>query len=158
VIKGTTLEEYERLLIKSLFANSSIPLVSQFGDVSIKERIEKLNQHEPGGYKKMKLVTLIPLVGLLVLACATYDDVNPDIPKSLEGTVVRMKDGATLPGIIVTALGTSTKTVTDIYGKYKIEVPVGIEYLEFSFLGVKTQKIPISNHFVIDATLEMSHL
>lgn len=49
--------------------------------------------------------------------------------------------GEALPGVTVIAVGTPSGTVTDIDGKFKIEVPDGSEFVEFSFIGYQSIKL-----------------
>jgi TonB-linked SusC/RagA family outer membrane protein len=70
---------------------------------------------------------------------------------TVQGTVSDAK-GA-LPGVSVKLKGTSTGTVTDVNGKYKLTVPDGSGTLVFSFIGYTSQEIPINNHETVNVTL-----
>lgn len=61
-------------------------------------------------------------------------------------------DGLTLIGTNVSVKGTTTGTVTDINGYYSLAAS-GSDTLLFSFLGFKTQEIPVNGRSVIDVTL-----
>lgn len=63
------------------------------------------------------------------------------------------KDGAPLPGANVVVTGTTQGTITDIDGKYSIEVPKGSTSLTFSFLGMNPQVITIGALNQINVTL-----
>ena len=61
----------------------------------------------------------------------------------ISGTLTA-RDGSPIPGINILIKGTSTGTTTDINGYYSLKVAVG-ETLVFSFIGMKTQEIVVTN-------------
>jgi TonB-dependent starch-binding outer membrane protein SusC len=71
--------------------------------------------------------------------------------RQVSGTVTDNK-GAPLPGVTVQLVGTQIATITDIDGLYKISVKQGT--LKFSFIGFKSQEIPVTIQNVIDVVLE----
>ena len=71
---------------------------------------------------------------------------------SVQGTITAKEDGQPLPGVSVVIQGTINGTVTDIDGNYTIEVPTdGV--LQFSYIGMKSQIIPVEGKSVIDVEL-----
>ncbi|MCY1722193.1 TonB-dependent receptor [Prolixibacteraceae bacterium Z1-6] len=64
--------------------------------------------------------------------------------KSISGTVTSSEDGTGIPGVSVSVKGTTIGTVTNIEGEYQIDVPEDAEILIFSFVGMKTQELPIT--------------
>lgn len=73
---------------------------------------------------------------------------------TVKGTVVSVEDGLPLPGVNVVIKGTTSGTVTDIDGKYNIQVDSN-QSLVFSFVGFETQEALIGNRSVIDITLQI---
>ncbi len=73
----------------------------------------------------------------------------------ITGTVVD-KDGAPLPGVNVVVTGTTQGAITDIAGKYSIEVPPGSKNLTFSFIGMEPQEITIGTLTQINITMAES--
>jgi TonB-linked SusC/RagA family outer membrane protein len=69
----------------------------------------------------------------------------------ITGTVTN-EAGETLPGVAIFVDGTTSGTVSDIDGKYRIVVPEG-STLVFSYIGFSTQRIEIGNRSVIDITM-----
>ncbi|MEX2567976.1 MAG: TonB-dependent receptor, partial [Cyclobacteriaceae bacterium] len=59
-----------------------------------------------------------------------------------------------IPGVTVVVKGTSTGTVTDIDGKYQINVPENGDYLIFSYIGYKTLEVPIGNNTQLNVKME----
>jgi len=71
------------------------------------------------------------------------------------GTVIG-KDGAPLPGVNVVVTGTTLGALTDIDGKYTIQIPQGSKSLTFSFIGMESQKINIGTLTNINVTMTES--
>src|SRR6187455_366351 len=63
--------------------------------------------------------------------------------REISGTLTT-RDGSPLPGINILVKGTNTGTTTDINGNYSLRVAVG-QTLVFSFIGMKTQEILVTN-------------
>ena len=72
--------------------------------------------------------------------------------KQITGTITG-KDGAYLPGVNVVVTGTVQGTITDIAGKYSIEIPQGGKSLTFSFVGMVSQEIAIGTLTQINVTM-----
>ena len=70
----------------------------------------------------------------------------------ITGTVTE-KNGTPIPGVNVVVTGTTQGTVTDIAGKYSIEVPQGSKSLLFSFIGMEPQEIIIGALTQINVTM-----
>ncbi|MEZ2334643.1 SusC/RagA family TonB-linked outer membrane protein [Mucilaginibacter sp. RCC_168] len=99
------------------------------------------------------------LLLLLVITCSLYNQVNAATPAEtmnaqktatiasfvLSGTVVDEKDEI-LPGATVKVIGSAKGTITDVYGKFLIEVPSESDSISVTFVGYKTQHIRVGNH------------
>ena len=59
-----------------------------------------------------------------------------------------------IPGVNVVLKGTSSGTVTDINGNYRISVPDG-GTLVFSFIGMQTQEVVVGSRSVIDIAMSI---
>src|SRR5450759_2904311 len=69
----------------------------------------------------------------------------------ITGTVTD-KNGP-IPGANIVVTGTTQGTITDIAGKYSIEVPQGGKSLTFSFIGMQLQEISVGTKTQIDVTM-----
>ena len=76
--------------------------------------------------------------------------------KTITGKVTGTEDGSALPGVTVAVKGTTTGTITDLEGNYKITVPAGSNTLVFTFVGMKTQEVEIGTKTSMDVSLESS--
>ncbi|WP_224996267.1 TonB-dependent receptor [Cesiribacter sp. SM1] len=69
------------------------------------------------------------------------------------GTVTSPLEPAGLPGVSIVVKGTTIGTITDVDGKYALEVPSPEGVLIFSFVGFQTREIPINNQTIINVEL-----
>ncbi len=69
----------------------------------------------------------------------------------VSGTVTN-EAGETLPGVAISVAGTTSGTITDINGRYRISVPEGAT-LVFSYIGFATQRIAVGNRSTLDVVM-----
>lgn len=73
---------------------------------------------------------------------------------NVSGTVTSQASGETLPGVTVVVKGTNTGAVTDLDGRYNIEVPNSNDILVFSSIGYLTQEVPVNGRSAINVVME----
>lgn len=96
--------------------------------------------------KKMTiLLSLLVFCGFFALQAQTVQ---------ITGTVTSAEDGSSVPGASVVVQGTTIGTVADAEGRYSLEVPAGARTLVFSFIGLKTEEVPIGGRTQIDVQLD----
>jgi iron complex outermembrane recepter protein len=75
----------------------------------------------------------------------------------ISGIISDAQSGESLIGVIVYLKdNTSHGVVSDIDGRYEIDVPDTETVLVFSFLGYKTQEIPVGENSTLDVTLSVN--
>ncbi|MEN8230078.1 MAG: SusC/RagA family TonB-linked outer membrane protein [Bacteroidota bacterium] len=91
----------------------------------------------------------------ILLSPKTYlTDVKSKLqPITVTGTVTD-ENGKPLPGVSVIVKGTTRGSISNLDGKYSIEVGSPEDILEFSFMGMQTQEINVSNQTSINVTME----
>lgn len=72
----------------------------------------------------------------------------------VSGLVTSSETGEPLIGASIVVKGTSTGTITDIDGRYQLNVPNDASTLEFSYVGHRPQEVPINGRTVIDVQLD----
>lgn len=72
---------------------------------------------------------------------------------TITGVVTDAEEGITLPGVTILEKNSGIGSITDIEGNYSIAVP-GDAVLVFSYVGYKTQEIPIGNQTIINVQLQ----
>ena len=108
-------------------------------------------ENETGFLLKSKfrlLTTFLMATALLLLQAVAFAQV-----KKLSGTVVG-SDNAPLPGVSVVVKGTTVGTVTDIDGKFSLNVPADAKTLLFSFVGMTSQEITLGTQTVFNIVLK----
>ncbi|MGD1891860.1 MAG: SusC/RagA family TonB-linked outer membrane protein [Cyclobacteriaceae bacterium] len=73
--------------------------------------------------------------------------------QSISGRVTDLSNNEPLPGVNILAKGTSTGTVTDVDGTYRISVGDDVTTLVFSSIGFETVEEVINGRSVIDLSL-----
>jgi TonB-linked SusC/RagA family outer membrane protein len=74
--------------------------------------------------------------------------------RTVAGRIISSDDQQPMPGVNVSIKGSSRGTVSDVDGKYELEVS-GIDVeLVFSFIGYKTQTIALQNRSNVDVTMD----
>ncbi|AMC11639.1 hypothetical protein Lupro_10335 [Lutibacter profundi] len=93
---------------------------------------------------------LIPLL-IMIFSLAITQEVAAQT-KTVSGTVTSVSDESPLPGVNVVIKGTTKGTQTDFDGNYTIEASNG-DVLEFSFLGMKTKSITVTDSNTLNVVL-----
>lgn len=68
--------------------------------------------------------------------------------------VVTDKDGEPIPGVVVSFEKSSIATMTDLYGKFSMNIPTETGVLVFSYVGYKTAKINVTEESNYTVKLE----
>ena len=74
--------------------------------------------------------------------------------RTISGTVTGVDDGQPVIGCTVQLKGTTIGTLTDGEGRYSINAPESATVLVFSYVGMKSQEVPISGRTVINVSIE----
>ncbi|SHM39495.1 TonB-linked outer membrane protein, SusC/RagA family [Cyclobacterium lianum] len=73
--------------------------------------------------------------------------------REISGTVISAEDNAPIPGVSILVKGANIGTVSDLDGKYMLDVPQGNETLIFSFIGMATREVNTGDRSVIDLSM-----
>lgn len=91
---------------------------------------------------------------LLVLCLTAFLSGTVLFAQSVVSGTVSDEDGNPLPGVGVLVKGTLTGTATDHNGIYTLNLPAKADVLEFSYMGMKTQLIPVAGQRIINVTMQ----
>ncbi|WP_372650317.1 TonB-dependent receptor [Draconibacterium sp.] len=75
--------------------------------------------------------------------------------RKITGVVIDI-EGEPIPGVTVMVTGTAIGTVTDIEGKFTLDIPEAAEALHVSFVGMKTQEVAIAGKTTFTVIMESS--
>jgi len=95
--------------------------------------------------------TFIKALVIFLSTCTFVFNINAQ-SILLKGTVTSNEDGLPLPGVNVIVKGSGTGTTTNIEGNYQLEVDKNASLL-FSFIGMKTQEVPVNGKSTLDIVL-----
>jgi len=73
--------------------------------------------------------------------------------KQIKGKITDAK-GEAVPGTTVLVKGTQVGTIADFDGNFILDVPLDAKVLQFSFVGMKPQEVPVGNKTTFNVILE----
>lgn len=73
---------------------------------------------------------------------------------TVSGTVTSAEDGNPLPGVNVLIKGSQKGAITDVSGKYQLEVSTGKERLVFSTIGFVSQEVKVQQRHEINIVMQ----
>lgn len=101
---------------------------------------------------KNKLIKHFSIVSFILMILCVQNIMAQK--RTVSGIVTDSKNEP-LIGVNVTIKNASTTgTITDIDGKYSLEIPSGNSVLVFSYIGYSTQEIKVNNQSVVDVVLK----
>ncbi|MBE8723257.1 SusC/RagA family TonB-linked outer membrane protein [Sphingobacterium pedocola] len=82
-----------------------------------------------------------------------YSGVCVQAQQLVSGTVSAVLDGKPIKGVSVQLRGSTSSTVTDDQGAYRISVPEGVGSLVFTYVGMRSVSEPVNGRSVINVQL-----
>jgi TonB-linked SusC/RagA family outer membrane protein len=97
--------------------------------------------------------SLFVLLFMATLFCSFTEKTETMQSVAISGTVTDLQNEP-LPGVTVTVKGTAIGVISDVNGKYSINVPDKNAILVFSFIGYVTQEINIGNQTIVNVMMK----
>jgi len=91
---------------------------------------------------------------LLAMLCLFALDSFAQNPVKVSGVVKSAKGNETLPGVGVKLKGTSNTVITDVDGKFVINVPGGKGTLVFTYIGTQPKEVDVNGQTNLSVALE----
>jgi TonB-linked SusC/RagA family outer membrane protein len=108
--------------------------------------------------KALRVFVLVSVVLCTYAITAQASDIDETLQgKNITGVVTDV-NGSVLPGVTVVVKGTTNGTVTDIDGKYSLNVSSDNAILQFSFVGMEMQEQSVAGQSVINVTLQEGYI
>lgn len=114
-------------------------------------------------FRIIKLAILLFMVTVLNVFGSNTFNTNLNLDKETDPAVVMQQNritgtvtdvnGNPMPGVNIQVEGTTIGSISDVNGKYSIEVQNANNVLIFSFIGYVAQKVTVGNRTVIDISL-----
>ena len=73
--------------------------------------------------------------------------------RAVTGQVTSSDDGTGIPGVNVVLKGTSSGTITDVDGNFRLEVPEAGGTLVYTFIGLNSQESVIGSRSIVDISM-----
>ena len=89
-------------------------------------------------------MTSLGLARLLLLAVLMVPVTMSAQELTVTGTVTQQETSRPFPGVAVVVKGTRIAVLTDAQGSYTLRVPTEVETLVFSYLGYRSQEMPVA--------------
>ncbi|MEL7003986.1 MAG: von Willebrand factor type A domain-containing protein [Bacteroidota bacterium] len=99
----------------------------------------------------MKRITLIIILALSALSTVRSQNIV------VSGTITDRTDGQPITGVNIILKGTTTGTISDFQGKYKLEIPVQGGILIFSSIGYVTQEVAVRSSKTLNIQMAVDH-
>lgn len=96
----------------------------------------------------MKRVVLL-LAGFLLMGISGFAQM-----KTITGKVISSDDNSPIPGVSIVVKGTTQGTISRMDGTYSMQVASDAKILVFSFVGYRTQEVPLTSQNSYNITLE----
>ena len=121
-----------------------------------------LNPFRPDKTKRLRSIrnliafALISAANFLSVAKAatmTFDAATEEVAALKVTGKVTDDKGEGLPGVSILVKGSQTGTLSDVEGKYSLEVPSASSVLLFSYVGYQPKEVEVSSRSVIDIQL-----
>lgn len=156
--RGLDLSRYQALLINQLMGMQIVGVTNNLNFALNTNRLKMMTKMQSKKIRSIKLIIALPVLFLLMAAFAepsyipVQAEIKPDrlssMPVSTEKILVKgtVKDenGESLPGASIILKGTTIGTVTDIDGKYALEVPKDEKAIVvISFVGFITEEVSV---------------
>lgn len=118
---------------------------------------KQLFRIDSGRMPSLNFFIMIILFFAVTAPAFGHNTKNNDVALSVDQVVrvtgvVTDEQGDPLPGVTITVVGVTRGVITDIDGHYSIEVNPTDE-LEFSFVGLETQRVKVENRRTLNVTL-----
>ena len=159
---GENQGKYQAILVNQVLGGPVFIFTNQFNQSLIKKRIIMMNKLKTSKLAQLKTLFVVPVLAILLVAFTnprTTAQVNSSGKQiTVTGHVTEKATGEDLPGSAIIIKGTTSGTITDNQGNYSINVPDENAVLVFSFVGYKTQEIPVGSNTKINVEFEKGPL
>ena len=86
------------------------------------------------------------LISLVAASCCLGTMIATAQTTQVTGTVISMEDNMPVIGASIVVKGTTTGTVTDMDGKFTLEVPSDAHFIQISYVGMEPQELRIKQN------------
>ncbi|KYG85053.1 hypothetical protein AWW67_17600 [Roseivirga seohaensis] len=124
VLKRTHPKHYERSLLQFALAKVNSSLISSFNEHPIQKRLKMIQKLNSNVMNKLKPLLALPILGLLVIAYACTDVVEPVLEDELEEVLIDVE--VEVEPYLIEYLDSTRTSDNEIIFENEIEVPVEV--------------------------------
>jgi TonB family protein len=164
-------QTYQLAMVSLADKEGVAPFLTALNGSQLKNRIIMMKKKTENKFAVVKQLVVLPLVAVLVMGLSGREVTFKTIPpekgnktgtevlsavqnkKTVTGRVAG-KNGAPMAGVAVLIKGTTTGTITDQWGNYRIELPSENETLVFSMKDYKKEEIGVNGQHEIQVQLQ----
>ncbi|MDP4208712.1 MAG: TonB-dependent receptor [Bacteroidota bacterium] len=128
-------------------------LVDVTRNVSVVAQNKSISEVLTGMFKDKDVAYMVFDKQIILVPKANVKSMAAIQQNQITGTVTDVATGESLPGVSITVAGTTKGVITDLNGKYSIEVPDQDAVLVFSFVGYVSEKIKTGGQSTINVKL-----
>ncbi|MGH1433647.1 MAG: carboxypeptidase-like regulatory domain-containing protein [Lewinella sp.] len=139
------------------FSKSNGPVCGHFRESQLARELSIVHHHRSSWRKAAAVAAVLSLLGGSIYAQQSTTPIATEkitqtvanqptpapIPQIISGFVTDATTGELLIGSSIQIEGTSQGTVTDVDGYFELEVQLGQRFLNFSYMGYSSKKIPL---------------
>jgi len=155
---GENAGKYKAILVNQAMGGPVFVFTNQFNQSLIKKRIIMMNKIKSPRGARLKALLFVPFMAALMVAFAgprtLAQSAGGAKPMTVKGQVTEKNTGEGLQGCAVVIKGTTIGTLSGPNGEYSLEVSEPDAKLVFSFVGFKTEEIPVGTHTKINVELQ----
>lgn len=149
LLGGEGTGSYQALLVNQLTGAEVFRLANGFSKSLTKKRIIMMTKSKSKRNAWLKALFAMPVLAALLIAFSANSQpdsengpvTGPDGEYVIQGKVVEAETGEVLPGVSIVWKGTTTGTVSDRDGSFKLSVTDKDAVIVFSFVGLKTKSV-----------------
>lgn len=158
IARGHSIGRYQAILVNQLMGMQIVGVTNNLNFALNKNRFNMMTKTKTPKIRAVKFACFLPALAALLVAFAEpdYSSINatgntdsklsssqPDQKIMIVSGKVLDQDGQPLTGASVILKGTTIGTITDIDGKFLLEVPDRDATIFVSFVGLKTIELPV---------------
>ncbi len=154
VLKRTPPKHYERSLLQFALAKVNSSLISSFSEHPIQKRLKMIQKLNSNVMNKLKPLLALPILGLLFIAYACTDVVEPVLEDELEEVLIDVE--VEVEPYLIEYLDSARTSDNEIIFENEIEVPVEVvevKSVKRNFkLPTETERQTLKDHPLVKST------
>ncbi|MGQ1909771.1 TonB family protein [Marinifilum sp. RC60d5] len=164
ISRGFNIGQYQAQLINQLMGAEVVGLANNFNYSINKKRMIMMSKDKSHGNRRYKLLLMVPAILLVIgfniqIIEVQAKGVEPVVLQKNEDVtiagVVIAEDNKPMPGVAVLVENSTLGTVTDIYGKFELQVAKDAN-LMISFIGMETRKMAVED-FILNGKIKENY-